>query len=123
VVGDAQGHAAPGGDDVGVLVAVIGGREGDGLPVRGEPGEGLLSGRGGQALGEAPLLGHHPHVARVAEGDLGGGNVGLPDELGVQVGVGRRSGRQDHGQGQPGTWVHRYSLQMGFLKGIPMQAR
>ena len=88
----AQAHrlAARGGHYVEIGVAVVVGAKGDLLTVRRETGKGLFPSGRGESVSRAPLLRHHPDVARVDERDVGLGDVRLPQhpriDLGLDVG-------------------------------------
>ncbi len=88
VVGHAGGHTAGDGQDVDVLVAIVVAGEGDLPAVRGEAGEGLLPLGRREPVRQAPLLGDHPDVAGVGEGDPGGGHGGVAHQAGVDAPAG-----------------------------------
>ena len=106
MVCDSRWCAAQGRDDVDVVVAVVVAAEGDVRAVGREPREGLFPGRRAQLAGRAALLGHHPDVAGVDEGDLRLGDVGIAQHPGVDLGPGRRRAQRNEQRQRSGEMAH-----------------
>ena len=106
--------AALHGHRVDVGVAVVVGGVGERLAVRREARERLLAARRAEAHGDPALLGRHPDVAGVDEGDLRRRDIGLAQHARVDLRGRRRGGDQgteQDEQNQAGQQTHRSLLE------------
>ena len=113
MVRDAERRAAQGRDDVDVGVAVVVAAEGDLRAVGREPRKGFLPGRRAQLAGRAALLGDHPDVAGVDEGDLRLRDVGITQHPSVDLGPDRRRAQRDQQRQRSGEVAHLFPQDVG----------